>query len=286
MSNIQKLSAYLDKDKKIEEILGANAPSFVSSVLTLATNDRLLKDATMQSIYTSALMAASLKLSIQPSLGQAYIIGYKDRTGQVQAQFQIGYKGLVQLALRTGQFRKIRCFEVREGQLVGLDPMMGNQYNWNCEEPGETIGFGAYFQLINGFEAEMYMSQEQVKGHATRYSQAFKKNYGPWKDNYSEMAQKTVLKLLLNKQAPVSIETDWGRAAQADGGVINDVETLDITYPDNETPSIEALQFDQEKERIRKHIKESKDLESLEMVIDLVGEYSLSEEYDKKKGEL
>jgi len=278
MSNIQKLSAYLDKDRKIEEILGKNAPAFVSSVLTLVNNNRFLQKADIATVYTSALMAASLNLSIQPSLGHAYIIPYKD-----QAQFQLGYKGLIQLAQRTGQFVRINSFEVCENELIEYNPIEGNKYDFKMNDRGAVVGYGAYFELTNGYKHHNFMSVEEIKKHATRYSKSFGKQSGVWADNFKEMALKTVLKLLLVRYAPVSIEDQWHKATVADGCVIRDVETLDVDYIDNSSQDIETIQRNQERERIKKHIEESKDLADLEMVADFIAEYDLTEFYNERK---
>ena len=281
MSDLQRLSAYFDKDQKIKEILGKNAPAFVSSVLTLVNNNALLQKADIKTVYTSALMAASLNLSIQPSLGHAYIVPYKG-----QAQFQLGYKGFIQLAQRTGAFFRINSFKVHENELVEYNPITGNKYDFKLENQGKIVGFGAYFQLTNGYSHHHFMSIDEIKKHAGRYSQTYKRGKGVWTDNFEEMGMKTVLKLLLVRYAPVSIDDQWHRAAVADQAVIRDVETLDVDYVDNESQDIETIQRNQEIERTKQFINDCDTIEDLETVEAHAREHGLEEIYNERKKDL
>lgn len=200
--------------KEAEKTLGAGAPQFLSSVLTLANSDPKIRDLDPVKLYNTCLMAAALKLPFNSNLGQAYIIPYKG-----EPQLQIGWKGFVQLAQRSGQFKTIGVNAVHENEISGVDPMTGEiQFDFKLpdEKQGKIVGYMAYFRLLNGFEKSLYMTTGQLNVHAKSYSQTFKKGFGVWKDNFDAMAQKTVIKLLLNRFAPLSINSELARAIEID----------------------------------------------------------------------
>lgn len=240
---------------RFEKMLGKNASSFTTSVLQIVNSNSLLKNAEPETILSAAFMAASLNLPINNNLGFAYIVpysnNYRDENGKWQkrqeAQFQLGYKGFIQLAQRSGQFKRINACAVYDGdddqsilnRLTALIPKA---------PPSETVvGYIAYFQLLNGYEAHLSMSKEELLSHASKYSQSFKsaqanaEKYNKpassvWHDNFDSMAQKTVIKLLLSKQAPLSIDSQLSQAVQADQAVIRDVDgATTFDYPDNQS---------------------------------------------------
>ncbi|ARU64347.1 recombinase [Histophilus somni] len=236
--------------KKIEELVSKNASSFTASVLQIVNNHSLLKNADPMTVFNAACMAATLQLPLQNGLGFAYIVPYKNnKTGKYDAQFQLGYKGLIQLAQRSGQFKRLVAVPVYEKQLITEDPINGFEFDWKQKpEVGELpIGYYAYFRLLNDFTAELYMTQQEVNEHAKRYSQTYrtylqKKEKGQWAssvwaDNFEAMALKTVMKLLLSKQAPLSVEMQ--QAVLADQAVVKDVEKAEYSYPDNEIQDAE-----------------------------------------------
>jgi len=188
-------------------------------------NSPALKNADPVSVINAAMMAATLDLPVNNNLGFSYIVPFKN-----DAQFQIGYKGFIQLAQRSGQFKRIAATPVYDGQLISADPLYGYQFDWNIEAEGNPIGYVAFFQLLNGFTAELYMSRKKIDDHAKKYSQTYKRGFGVWKDNFDAMAIKTVLKLLLSKQAPLSIEMQ--KAIEIDQGTI-DVDGV-ANYIDNQ----------------------------------------------------
>lgn len=232
-----------DVKNKFAEILGSRANAFTSSVLSIVAQNDKLKSAAPESIYMCAMMAATLDLPINSNLGFAYIIPYKDKEKGQIATFQLGYKAFIQLAQRSGQFQTISAAPIYSEQIVEADPLKG--YLFDFSKRGEKIiGYAAYFKLLNGFEKTMYMSNEELSQHAKKYSQTFKSGFGLWKDNFEAMAQKTVIKLLLSKFAPLSVEMQ--RAIISDQSVVKDAETLDVDYVDNEQlpeTTIEDLQF-------------------------------------------
>ncbi|WP_121775791.1 recombinase RecT [Acinetobacter bereziniae] len=224
--------------KKFEEVLGKKTQGFLASVMQVA-NQPQLKNAVPATVINAAMMAATLDLPINNNLGFAYIVPYKrkfkDGQGRWQesneAQFQMGYKGFIQLAQRSGQFSRIAATPVYEGQLISANPLLGYEFDWTVENKGEAIGYVAFFKLLNGFTAELYMSKAEINKHAGRYSQSFKYGSGVWKDNFEAMALKTVTKLLLSKQAPLSI--DMQTAQLADQAIVRDVESNDFEYIDH-----------------------------------------------------
>ncbi|MEH8024733.1 recombinase RecT [Gallibacterium anatis] len=224
--------------QKLQELLGKNAATFATSVLQIANSNAMLINAEPKSIFNAACMAATLNLPIQNGLGFAYILPFKNsKTNTTEAQFQIGYKGFIQLAQRSGQFKRLVALPVYKKQLVKKDFINGFEFDWEQEpEDGELpIGYYAYFRLLNDFSAELYMSHEEVKKHALRYSQSYKKHYGVWVDNFEAMALKTVLKLLLSKQAPLSVEMQ--SAVLADQSIVKD--SGEFAYPDNDIRNAE-----------------------------------------------
>ena len=236
----KSIKAYVSDAKirqKFEEVLGKKTQGFLASVMQVA-NQPQLKNAVPATVINAAMMAATLDLPINNNLGFAYIVPYKrkfkDATGRWtesnEAQFQMGYKGFIQLAQRSGQFSRIAATPVYQGQLVSANPLLGYEFDWTIPNQGEAIGYVAFFKLLNGFTAELYMSKDDVLKHAGKYSQSFKYG-GVWKDNFEAMALKTVTKLLLSKQAPLSIEMQT--AQLADQSIVRDVETSDFDYIDH-----------------------------------------------------
>lgn len=221
---------------KFQEMLGKKAQGFIVSVLQVVASNELLKAADPNSIYNSAMVAATLDLPLNNNLGFAYIVPYKVK-GKPVAQFQIGYKGFIQLAQRTGQFKHIGATRVFEGQLVENDPLFGPKFNWAGKTSDKVIGYAAAFSLINGFQKITYSTREEVMSHGAKYSQSFKAGFGLWKDEPDVMALKTVIKLLLSKYAPMSI--DLQKALITDQGVINSEDGTDVTYLDNDQRLLE-----------------------------------------------
>lgn len=219
---------------KVEQLIGKNSATFATSVMQIANSNTMLRTAEPSSIFNAACMAATLNLPLQNGLGFAYIVPFKNnKERKVEAQFQIGYKGFIQLAQRSGQFKRLVALPVYKKQLIKKDFINGFEFDWEQEpEKDENpIGYYAYFKLVNDFSAELYMSHDDIVKHAQRYSQTFKKGFGVWHDNFEAMALKTVIKLLLSKQAPLSVEMQ--QAVLADQSVVKDVENQEFNYTDN-----------------------------------------------------
>lgn len=252
---VQTLLSSENVKNRLEEILGKRASTFATSVLQIVKSNSLLAEAEPNSVIGAAMTAATINLPLNNNIGFAYIIPFrekqKDGTYLVKAQFQIGYKGFIQLSQRSGQFKTINVSEVVEGEIASQDRLSGEiEFNWIQDDKErlkrKTVGYVAYFRLLNGFDKSMYMSLEELNAHGKKFSQTFKKNFGLWKDDFDSMAKKTVLKLLLSKYAPLSI--DMRTAVQTDQASFNDIDEIsEINYPDNEKPKTDP---DQERMRL------------------------------------
>lgn len=216
--------------KKAEDILKDGTSQFMTSVLTLKNSNKLLAECDPIKLYNCCLMAAALKLPFNQNLGQAYIIPFKG-----EPQLQIGYKGFIQLAQRSGQFRRINCSDVREGEIKNRNRLTGEiEFEWlddDKRENKEIIGYVAYFELLNGYQQTLYMTKKEVESHAKRYSQTYKSGFGVWKDNFDAMAKKTVLKRVLSQFAPLSVDMQKAMEydqANADGHYPDNAERVEI----------------------------------------------------------
>ncbi len=220
---------------KFQELLGQRSAAYITSILSAVNQNGLLQKSDPQSIYMAAMMAASLDLPVNPSIGAAYIVPYGGK-----AQLMVGWKGFVQLALRSGQFKTISATPIYEGQLIEENPLTGFVFDFKAKTSSTVIGYAAYFSLLNGFEKTAYMSIDEVRAHGQRFSKSF--NSGPWKTDFDAMACKTVLKHLLDKYAPKSIEMQ--RAQIADQSVVKDVDTMEVEYVDqgNAAPDYEGME--------------------------------------------
>lgn len=211
---------------KFAEVLGKKAPAFVSSIVQLAQH-WTLQSCEPHTVIGAAMIAATLDLPIHPSLGFAWIIPFKDK-----AVFILGYKGFVQLANRSAQYKRLNVTEVYDGELLKYDRVKGDCIldEAKRKKNAEVIGYVAYFELINGHEHALYWPLKQVTDHAERFSQAYraKKKDSPWFTDFDAMAKKTVLKSLLTHWGPLSTEMQTA--------VVRDQsyeEGDTIVYPDN-----------------------------------------------------
>lgn len=242
------LSDYLNQDivrKKFIDVLNQGANGFISSLLSLVKSSPQLTKSDPKTVMAAAMTAATLKLPINPNLGLAYIVPYNNK-GRMEATFQMGYKGFVQLAERTGQYRTINSTVVYEGQIEDIDFITGEIIRGK-KISDKVVGYVAYIEFVNGFRKTLYMTRDEMEAHAKKYSQTYKKGFGVWKDNFDAMAMKTVLKLLISKYGIMSIDmqsSDMARALESDNAVVNDAcGEPTYTYVDNmPNPSHEAVQ--------------------------------------------
>lgn len=211
-------TAYLTQDAVREQINkvvgGSNGDRFIASIISAVQANPALQECSNNSILSAALLGESLKLNPSPTLGNFYMVPYSDKEMGKVAQFQMGYKGYIQLAIRTGQYRKINVLAIKQGELEYFDPLNEDIKvnlmidNWDAREQAETIGYYAMFELVNGFRKAIYWSKGQMENHALTYSKGYasKKGFTFWEKNFDAMAYKTMLRQLISKWGVMSIE--------------------------------------------------------------------------------
>jgi recombination protein RecT len=241
-----------------------------------------LAKAEPQSVFHAAAVAATLDLPLNSNLGFAYIVPYnqrqKDNTYKQVAQFQMGYKGFIQLAQRSGQFKTISASPIYEGQLISENPLTGFEFDFTKPSTGKVVGYASYFKLLNGFEKTLYMNISQVESHGKKFSQTYKKGFGLWKDDFEGMAIKTVIKLLLSKFAPLSVEMQ--QAVVLDQAIIQDENGDKFTYDDHE-----EVVIDKELERLTLMVSDCTTISEVEKLQEGWPDYSI-ELFEARKEEL
>lgn len=217
----------------LRQVLGEEKSSFVNNVVGLVSNSPLLQKCEPSTVMFAAVKATALKLPLDPNLGFAYVVPYGG-----QAQFQIGWRGFVQLALRTNLYRTINVRDVREGELLDEDFASGEMrfapLPAAARGQAPVAGYLAYFELVNGFRKMSYWTVSEVRDHAQRFSKTYANGGGVWASNFDAMAKKTVLKLLIGKYGPMSVEMQGALAA--DQAVLDGGER----YVDNDRPDAAA----------------------------------------------
>ena len=217
--------------KRFEGVLKEKAPQYMSSIVNLVNSDTNLQKCDGMSVIASCMVAATMDLPVDKNLGYAWVVPYGSR-----AQFQMGYKGYIQLALRTGQYKAINVVEIREGELVSWNPLTEEiEVDFSKRESDAVIGYAGYFKLINGFEKTVFWTKEEINNHANKFSKTINSKNSVWKSNFDAMAKKTVLRNLLSKWGILSIEMQ--KAYTADEGLINkefmdDVENVQSNVDD------------------------------------------------------
>lgn len=268
---------------KLKEILGKNAGTFATSVVQLTSQSEQLALCEPKSVLGAAMTAATLNLPLNQSIGQAYVVPFntKDANGNrvKKAQFILGYKGLKQLAIRSGQFLELECKKVYEGQKVEDDSFSGFHFEWGKKTSDKIVGYASYYKLINGFESTFFMSYDEMEQHGKKFSQTYKKGFGLWKDEFDKMGLKTVTKLHLNSgEAPLSIEMQT--AIQRDQAVVSyndENQTEDVDYEDATEKKPQRVEVDHERERIMSLINDANNPDDFEFIRGNVGG-----DYDKE----
>lgn len=246
-TGLQAFNGFIMNEKTqsyLNTVVGERKESFVANVISVVSSNTALQECTPSTVMYAALKATALDLPLDQNLGFAYVLPYNNK-GKKEASLQLGYKSFIQLAQRTGQFVTINVSDVRQGELSSMDRLTGEYtFEWNGDDEREglgIIGYVAYFKLSNGFEKSMYMSIAELESHGKKYSKTYAKGYGPWKDMKDAMCKKTVLKLLLSKYAPLSIENQMvknlGESIVVDQAVIrseNEIEYIDNDVVDEE----------------------------------------------------
>ena len=266
--------------QKVNEIIGnpKDGARFVTNIVAVVNANPVLRECTNQSILSSALVAHSLNLSLSPALGQAWVVPFNNKqTGNKEAQFQLSYKSYIQLAIRSGYYKKINVLPIKEGELIKYDPLneeievrlIENEVD---REKAPIMGFYAMYEYTNGFRKCLYWSNEKMLAFADKYSQAFNrktmediikgkvsekdmwKYSSPWYSKYEEMGCKTLIKQLLSKYGILSIEMQT--AIEKDQSVIKEDGTP-IYVDNNNDDYIIVEENNDEENKIKEPSKKS-----------------------------
>lgn len=234
----QKFSVTIQSDKYkrlINDTLGdpKRAAGFVTAITSAVATNPSLQECDAATILSAGLLGETLQLSPSPQLGQYYLVPFNDKNrGCKVAQFQLGYKGYIQLAIRSGQYKKLNALAIKEGELIAYDPLNEEIEVQLIEdeaarEQAKTIGYYAMFEYLNGFKKTMYWSRAKMEAHALQYSQGYraKKGYTFWEKDFDSMAIKTMLRQLISKWGVMSI--DFQKAFEADMGVVKTDGSVD-----------------------------------------------------------
>ena len=242
IDKLKHILAAQSVQEQFQSVLKENAGAFVASIIDLYNTDRTLQMCDPKNVVMEALKAASLKLPINKQLGFAWIVPYRDgKTGQYIPTFQLGYKGYIQLCMRTGAYRYINADVVYEGELVKHDKLTGEiEIDPTKRTSDKKIGYFAFIETLNGFRKTLYMTVEEVTKHAQQYSKSYSSKNSVWATDFDAMALKTCLRLLLSKYGIMSVEMQQAyiqdvsadTAETADSALEDDViiemETVDV----------------------------------------------------------
>ena len=246
-TNRPKFSVAIQSDmykNLINQTLGDKdrATRFIASISSAVATNQALQECDAGTILSGALLGESLNLSPSPQLGQYYLVPFNDsKKGYKVAQFQLGYKGYIQLAIRSGQYKKLNVLAIKKGELIKYDPL-NEEIEVNLiedeeeRENAETIGYYAMFEYTNGFRKSLYWSKSKLEKHALKYSKGYSahKGYTFWEKDFDGMAYKTMLRQLISKWGIMSI--DMQQAVEKDMATINTDGTYE--YVDNEEETI------------------------------------------------
>lgn len=228
--------------KRFEEVLHDNANGFMANVMTLVSNDSYLADSEPMSIMSGALTAATLNLGLDKNLGYAYLVPFNSKNKQTgkwekKAQFVLGYKGYIQLAQRSGQYRALNVIEVYDGELKSWNRLTEDfDFDPDGRKSEEVIGYVGYFELLNGFKKTVYWTKQEIEAHRVSNSKDKDKTKktGVWASDYDAMARKTVLRNMLSKWGILSIEMQKATIADEhvqnvspDGDIVSETEVED-----------------------------------------------------------
>ena len=243
IDKLKNILAAQSVQEQFQSVLKENAGAFVASIIDLYNTDKTLQMCDPKNVVMEALKAASLKLPINKQLGFAWIVPYRDgRTGQYIPTFQLGYKGYVQLCMRTGAYRYINADVVYEGELVKHDKLTGEiEIDPEKRTGDKKVGYFAFIETLNGFRKTLYMTVEEVTKHAQQYSKSYSSKNSVWATDFDAMALKTCLRLLLSKYGIMSVEMQRAYIEDsADTVALADERIADDTF-DGEVIEAEAV---------------------------------------------
>lgn len=253
--------------KKFTDILHEKSDSFMGSLMTLVGGDNYLSQAEPMTIIASALKAATMDLPIDKNLGYAYVVPFNrsEKVGNKwikynEAQFILGYKGYIQLAQRSGQYKALNALAIYDGQLIDWNPLTeGFTFDYKAKLSDEVIGYVGFFELLNGFKKTVYWTKQEIESHRIKNAKGYDKEKlsGAWVDNYDSMAIKTVLRNMLSKWGLLSVEMQ--SAITSDEKVFRVDENNDL-IEETDLSDMEPLNQDlKEAERV----EESENIETL-----------------------
>lgn len=253
-----KFTAVINSDgykKLINNTLGnpTKAARFVTAITSAVTTNPALSECEAATIVSAGLLGESLNLSPSPQLGQYYLVPFKDsKNSRTVAQFQLGYKGYIQLAIRSGQYKKLNVLPIKQGELISFNPLEEEIEVQLIEDEAErenapTIGYYAMFEYTNGFKKAMYWSKAKMESHAEKYSAGYKakKGYTFWEKDFDAMACKTMLRQIISKWGIMSI--DMQKAIESDTAVIHEdgaVDYIDAPVQEAETVQAEVIEVE------------------------------------------
>lgn len=253
----QTFSAFLSTDamkKKINEMVGGEkGQQFITAIISAVSTNPQLAECDHSTILSAALVGQALNLSPSPQLGQYYMVPFNDnKRGCKVAQFQIGYKGYIQLAIRSGYYKKLNVLAIKEGELVKYDALNEDIEVKLIEDEEErekapTIGYYAMFEYLNGFRKTLYWTKKHMEAHAEKYSMGYKahKGYTFWEKDFDGMAYKTMLRQLISKWGIMSV--DMQKAMESDMAEIKEDGTYE--YVDNKFEVTEPIQEETQPEQ-------------------------------------
>lgn len=242
VNQMKNLLANQGMQNLFADALNENKDRFLASIIDLYNGDSYLQGCNPKEVAMEALKAATLNLPINKSLGYAYIVPFKNKD-KLTPRFQIGYKGYIQMAQRSGQYKALNAGIMYEGMEVKRDFLRGTFEIIGEPKSDKVIGYFAYFQLLNGYEKAIFMTKDEVTEHAERYSQSYGSDYSPWKKQFDEMAQKTVIKRLLSKYGVLTTEFQDAVKEEEDREVLRATENnamFEMTAPEEEEETIEV----------------------------------------------
>lgn len=271
------LTAYLSKDSvknQISSVLGgAKGQQFITSIVSAVNTNPQLQECTNGSIVSGALLGASLNLVPSPQLGQFYLVPFNDRDRGKVAQFVLGYHGMLQLAIRSGQYKKINVLPIKKGELIRFDPLE-EEIEVNLiedeeeREEAETIGYYASFEYLNGFKKAIYWSKKKMESHAEKYSSGYraKKGYTFWEKDFDGMACKTMIRQLLSKWGAMDItmqkafDNDYSVGDMNGNREVVDIEQMPEALP---TPDVAPVSEPIKEDKPKARTKKAEDQEAL-----------------------
>jgi recombination protein RecT len=247
-----------DVQRRLGQYMSQEAKQrFCGSLVTRLTANPRLKECTKASLLSAALLGEMLGLSPSQVLGHYYIVPFKSRDRGVQATFQLGYKGYIQLAVKTGQYKRLNAIVVKQGELVKYDPVEEtielNLIEDSVKREGaDSIGYYAFFELTCGFKKAMYWTKEKVHAHAKRYSESYRRQQPFWVETFDDMALKTVIRQIISKWGVIDDMLAIGIEEETKSDAVPEEEIVEDIMPEEEAELIEkARLLDEEAERGR-----------------------------------